>query len=188
MDVPLANQGKTIPQTPYHPSSPSPPTNILPFTSIALDFIVKLPQSNSYDTILTVTDIFSKASIFIPCNETVDAEQTTTLYATYILPHYGLPSQSISEQDPYFTSTFSQELCRLLQVEQNISTVYHPQTDGQSKCTNQWLKQYLWIFENFQQNNWAHWLPLAQYTHNSWPNATTKKMPFKLIIVTDTTS
>ena len=38
----------------------------LPFKSIALDFIVKLPESNSYDTILTITDTFSKASIFIP--------------------------------------------------------------------------------------------------------------------------
>jgi hypothetical protein len=35
--------------------------------------------------------------------------------------------------------------------------------------------QYLHIFVNFQQNNWASWLPLAQYTHNSWPNTTTKK-------------
>ena len=42
----------------------------LPFTSVAMDFIVKLPNSNSYDTILTITDTFSKASIFIPCNET----------------------------------------------------------------------------------------------------------------------
>jgi hypothetical protein len=42
-----------------------------PFTSIALDFIVKLPQSNTYDTILTITDTFSKASIFIPCNEAI---------------------------------------------------------------------------------------------------------------------
>ena len=69
----------------------------------------------------------------------------------------------------------------LLQVEQNISTAHHPQTDGQSECTNQWLEQYLCIFRNFHQNDWAHWLSLAQYTHNLWPNATTKKTPFKLI-------
>lgn len=93
-------------------TNPKPPlfpipsdTYTLPFTSIALDFIVKLPQSNNYDTILTITDTFSKASIFIPCNETTDAEQTATLYATYVLPHYGLPSRIISDRDPRFTST-----------------------------------------------------------------------------------
>ena len=77
------------------------------FTSIAMDFIVKLPISESYDTILTITDTFSKASIFIPCNKTINAKHTAKLYATYILPHYGLPTCIISDRDPCFTSTFS---------------------------------------------------------------------------------
>ena len=132
-----------------------------------MDFIVKLPLSNTYDTILTITDTFSKASIFIPCNETTDAENTALLYATYVLPHYGLPSRIISDRDPRFTATFTKELCRILQVEQNISTAYHPQTDGQSERTNQKLEQYLQIFIDYHQNDWDRWLPLAQYTLNA---------------------
>ena len=108
-----------------------------PFTSIAMDFIVKLPLSKSYNTILTIMDTFSKASIFIPCNESINAENTAKLYATYVLPHYGLPTRIISDQDPCFTSTFSRELCHTLGITQNISTAYHPQTDGQSERTNQ---------------------------------------------------
>ncbi len=54
------------------------------------------------------------------------------------------------------------ELCRNLKIKQNISTAYHPQTDGQSERTNQWLEQYLRIFENGAQTDWAKWLPLAQ--------------------------
>jgi hypothetical protein len=42
-----------------------------------------------------------------------------------------------------------------LDIEQNISTAYHPQTDGQSERTNQWLEQYLRVYCNFQQDNWA---------------------------------
>ena len=110
-------------------------TYATPFTSIAMDFIVKLPLSDSYDTILTITDTFSKASIFIPCNETINAEQTAKLYATYVLPHYGLPHRIISDQDPRFTSVFSRELCHTLGITQNISTAYHPQTDGQLETT-----------------------------------------------------
>ena len=82
-----------------NPTNPKPPlfpipsdTYTLPFESIALDFIVKLPHSDTYNTILTITDTFSKASIFIPCNETIDTEKTALLYASYVLPHYGLPS------------------------------------------------------------------------------------------------
>ena len=90
-----------------------------------MDFIVKLLISESFDTILTITDTFSKASIFIPCNETINAEQTTKLYTTYILPHYGLPTCIISNCDPCFTSVFSRELCCTLGIAQNISTAYH---------------------------------------------------------------
>ena len=147
-----------------------------------MDFIVKLPFSESYDTILTITDTFSKASIFIPCNESINAENTAKLYTTYVLPHYGLPTHIISNRDPRFTSTFSRELCCTLGITQNISTAYHPQTDGQSERTNQQLEQYLHIFINYHQQNWASLLPLAQYTLNAWPNATTKKAPFELIM------
>jgi hypothetical protein len=63
-----------------------------------------------------------------------------------------------------------------------LSLAYHPQTDGQSEWTNQWLEQYLQIFGNYSQNNWANWLPLAQYVHNSWMNETTKQTLFNLLI------
>ena len=167
-------------QPPLFPISSE--TYSTPFSSIAMDFIVKLPLSESYDTILTITDTFSKASIFIPCNETIDAASTAKLYATYVLPHYGLPSRIISDRDPRFTSAFSRELCRALSINQNLSTAYHPQTDGQSERTNQRLEQYLRIFIDSYQTNWASLLPLAQYTLNATPNATTHKAPFQIIL------
>ena len=79
-------------------------------------------------------------------------------------------------------ATAMRELCENLNIKQNISTAYHPQMDRQSKPTNQWLEQYLQIFGNRAQTDWAKWLPLAQYTHNTWPSATTGKSPFKLIM------
>ncbi len=74
------------------------------------------------------------------------------------------------------------ELCRNLNIKQNISTAYHPQTDRQSERTNQWLEQYLQIFRNRAQTDWSKWLLLAQYTHNTWPSATTSKSLFELIM------
>ena len=171
------------------PNKPKPPPFPItsdpydtPFTSIAMDFIIKLPLSESYDTILMIMDTFSKASIFIPCNKSINAKNTAKLYATYVLPHYRLPTCIISDRDPCFTSTFSRELCRTLEIVQNISTAYHPQTNGHSERTNQRLEQYLCIFIDYHQQNWASLLPLAQYTLNAWPNATTKKAPFELIM------
>jgi hypothetical protein len=54
--------------------------------------------------------------------------------------------------------------------------------DGQSKRGNQHVKQYLQIYGNDKQNDWADLLALAQFTHNIWPNESTKQTPFNLLI------
>jgi hypothetical protein len=176
------NKVNTNPTKPaVYPITPAP--DALPFQTIALDFIMKLPKSQGYDTILTITDHnCSKASIFIPCKEAIDSEGVAKAYAQHVIPHYGIPRKVISDRDPCFTSNFTRELCRLLGVKQNISTAYHPQTDGQSERTNQLLEQYLRIVCAKDQNSWADWLPLAQYVRNSWPSSTTTKAPYKLIL------
>ena len=105
-----------------------------------MDLIVKLPQSQGYDSILTITDHdCSKAAIFIPCNKTIDAVGIAELYGRNVFPHYGPPKKVTSDRDPRFAANFSRELCKHLGIKQNISTAYHPQTDGQSERMNQWL-------------------------------------------------
>src|SRR5712672_3946430 len=102
-----------------NPSKPAlfpitPEPNALPFQTISLDFIVKLPELEGFDTILTITDHdCSKAAMFMPCNETVNAAGVAKLYATYVFPHYGLPRKIISDRDPRFASNFSREMCNL---------------------------------------------------------------------------
>jgi hypothetical protein len=105
------------------PLSPITPVyKALPFQTIALDFIVKLPISNGYDSILTITDHdCSKAAIFIPCNETISAEGVAKLYLRYVFPRYGLLIKIISDRDPQFTSKFMKELIRLIGVADDSS-------------------------------------------------------------------
>ena len=87
-----------------------------------------------------------------------------------------------SDWDVCFVLKFSSELCWILNIHQNISMAYHPQTNRASKRTNQTSEQYLWVFCRTQQNNWHAWLPLSQYTKNSWLSATMKKTPYDLFI------
>src|SRR5579863_8277355 len=98
------------------------------------------------------------------------------------LVHNRIPKKIILDRDPRFIAHFSKELCRILGIKQNLSTAFHPQTDGQSKRTNQSLEQYLRIVCSQDQKEWSKWLPLAQYTHNSWPSSITKKTPLELIL------
>jgi len=154
----------------------------MPFETVALNFITKLPVSQGYDLILTVMDHnCSKVVIFIPCKEAITAEETVGLIVQHIFPRFGLPRRFISDRDPRFASRFIQGLCKSMGTAQNISTAYHPQTDGQSECTNQWLEQYLRFWVNEQQDNWCSYLPLAEFTHNNWLNETTGESPFFIL-------
>ena len=94
-------------------------------------------------------------------------EELAKLYFKQVFPHYGVPKKIISDRDPRLTSQLAKDICTEIGIQQNVSTAYHPQTDGQSERTNQTLETYLRIFCNEQQTDWARWLPLAQFSINS---------------------
>ena len=173
--------GTTQPKVPLMPIMPK--DQAPPFATIALDLITDLPLSEGYNSILTITDHdYSKAAIFIPCHKTVTGEGIVQLYMAQVFLHFRVPRKVISDRDPRFMGRFMMELCKQLHIEQNISSAYHPQMDGQSEGTNQWLEQYLWVYGNFQQDNWASLLPLTQFVHNSWPSDITKMTPFDILM------
>ncbi|THH01893.1 hypothetical protein EW145_g6834 [Phellinidium pouzarii] len=70
------------------------------------------------------------------------------------------------------------ELYKLLHIEGNPSTAYHPQTDGQMECVNQELEQYLWLYVNHHQTDWADWLSLAEFAYNNHEHSATKMSLF----------
>src|SRR6201999_2115944 len=124
---------------PLNPIVPVP--RATPFQTMAIDFIVKLPLSEGYDSILSITDHdCTKGVILIPCNKTINVEGVVRLFKDRVFPFVGLPQKVISDRDPRFTATFFRELCDLLGIRQNLSMAYHPQMDGQSKKTNQHME------------------------------------------------
>ena len=125
------NKINTHPTQP--PLFPITSSNHLPFQTIAIDFIMKLPLSYGNNTILMITDHkVSKASIFLPCKETIDAVSIAELYATHVFPHYGIPLKVISDRDPRFDSAFTTNLCKLLGIRQHKHCL---------SPTNQWSVQ-----------------------------------------------
>jgi hypothetical protein len=172
---------KTITRRNTPPLVPIVPTHTLPFATITMDFITKLPVSGGCDSILTVTDHdCTKAVILVPCKEQMTTEEFLELYREKVFPYTGLPQKVISDRDVRFTSTLFKELCKQLAIDQNMSTAYHPQTDGQSERTNQTVETILRLYCNQEQDNWREWLPVVQYIINSRPSATTKQSPYEL--------
>ena len=116
----------------------------LPFATMSVNFVVKLPLSKGSDSILTVTDQgCTKAVILVPCREDMGAEAVAKLFKECVFPYTGIPTKLISDRDTRFTSAWFRELCRALGVDQNMSTAYHPQTDGQFERTNQTMEGLL---------------------------------------------
>jgi len=109
-----------------------------------MDLITDLPKSQGFDSILTIVDQgCSKAAKFIPCTKTIDGTGVVLKYLKHLVPWFGLPKQIILDQDPRFTSAFAKEMCKALGIQQNLSTAFHPRTDGQTERMNAWIEQYL---------------------------------------------
>ena len=83
-----------------------------------------------------------------------------------------------SDQDTEFVTHFFRSLGTALDMKLHFTSGYHPKGDGQTEQSNQTLEQYLRVYCNYQQDNWADLLPLAEFFYNNTPSATTGVSPF----------
>jgi transposase InsO family protein len=149
------------------------------WSSISMDFIVGLPPSPSgHDAILVTVDRFTKMAHFSATKTTANAADVARLFLQDVYRLHGLPTDIVSDRDKIFRSTFWQHLLALLGVKPNMSTAFHPQTDGQTERVNQSLEQYLRVFCTYQQDNWQELLPSAEFAYNNAVHASTGKSPF----------
>ncbi|GJT81764.1 reverse transcriptase domain-containing protein [Tanacetum coccineum] len=146
---------------------------------IAMDFVTKLPRTSSgHDTIWVIVDRLTKSAHFLPMREDYKMERLARLYLNEIVARHGVPISIISDRDSRFTSRFWQSMQEALGTRLDMSTAYHPQTDGQSERTIQTLED-MWCcdkaqttVENFKDAGFIPlWLsqPMARrFLKNNW--------------------
>jgi hypothetical protein len=143
-----------------------------------MDFIEGLPSSDGFNMIIVIIDRLTKMALFIPTHSDVDAPEVAMIFLQNVFAKHGTPSDIISDRGKHFTSRFWTSLCALLNIKGNLSTAYHPQTDGQTERVNQILEQFLRIYINYQQDDWANLLPLAEFAYNNTAHSATSLTPF----------
>lgn len=149
----------------------------------SLDFIGPLPPSgpHKYNSILVVVEKLTRLATFIPTHTNISAADTASLFFTHIVCRFGFPKVLISDRDSKFTSTFWQTLWKLTKTKFNMSSSFHPQTDGATEIINKVLKQMIRAYTDEKQTNWAEHLPYFEFAYNNSINSTTKYTPFFLL-------
>ena len=143
-----------------------------------MDFIEGLPNADGFDCILVIVCRLTKAALFIETHATDDTHTLARLFLKHVFSKHGVPHDIISDRGKLFVSKFWSSLCELLGIKANLSTAYHPETDGQTERVNQILEQYLRLYINYQQDDWIHLLPLAEFAYNNTPHSATQVSPF----------
>ncbi|GKB94372.1 putative reverse transcriptase domain-containing protein, partial [Tanacetum coccineum] len=122
--------------------------------NITMDFVTKLPKSSQgYDTIWVIVDRLTKSAIFVPMRETDPMEKLARMY--------------LKE--------------KALGTNLDMSTAYHPQTDGQSERTIQTLEDMLRACVIDFGNGWVKHLPLVEFSYNNSYHASIKAAPFEAL-------
>jgi len=110
----------------------------------------------------------------------VSLEEIAKIYHDKIWKLHGIPRTILSDRRPQFASKFIEELTKVLGTKRMLSTVYHPQTDGQTEQINQEIGTFLRHYVNYQQDNWMEWLVVVEFQYNNKKHVATGWTLFKL--------
>ena len=147
--------------------------------TISMDFVMPLPRSEGNTGILVVVDRLTKMAHFIAIRKEITTLETAETLMRNVFKLHGLPDKIISDRGTQFTAKVIQEMYKKLDITSALSSVYHPQTDGQTERVNQDLETYIRMFCTHQQDDWANWLHLAEFAYNNKEHSTIKTSLFK---------
>ncbi|KAJ9532204.1 hypothetical protein QJQ45_003892 [Haematococcus lacustris] len=153
-----------------------------PWDSVSMDLIVKLPASgpNKYDSILVFVDILTKMVHLVMTWESMSATQYAKLFLEHVFQLHGMSRSVVSDRGPQSHNRIWVEVTKLLQVQVNLSSAYHPETDGQTERVNRVIEEMLRHFIRPDQLDWAEYLPLVEFAINNAWQESVRSTPFNL--------
>ncbi|GJZ34683.1 putative reverse transcriptase domain-containing protein [Tanacetum coccineum] len=152
------------------------------YARIAMDFVTKLPRTSSgHDTTWVIMDRLTKSAYFLPMREDYKMDRLARLYLNEIVARHGVPISIISDRDSRFTSRFWQSMQEELGTRLDMSTSYHPQTDGQSEHTIQTLEDMLRACVRDFRGSWDVHLPLVEFSYNNSYHSSVRSALFETL-------
>ena len=152
---------------------------------LLMDFITGLPiltdwKGDSDDSILVIVDLLTKMIYYKLVKVTINTLGLAEVIINVGMRHHGLLDSIVTNRGLLFTSKFWSSLYYFLDIKWRLSTAFHLRIDGQTERQNSTMEAYLQAFVNFEQNNWARLLLIAEFAYNNAKNASTSFTPFEL--------
>lgn len=151
------------------------------WTNLSMDFITCLPHSQGKTVIFVVACRLSKFVHFIAMSHPYTAATVAQQFFINIFIQHGLPRSIVCDRNVIFLSEFWQQLFKLQGVSFNLSSAYHPKSDGQIEVINRTLEMYWRCFTSSRPKEWIKWLLRAEYCYNTSFHCTIKMTPHEAI-------
>lgn len=153
---------------------------------LGVDLIVDLPESagDGFNAICVFACHLSKMVRIIPTRTTLDSPGFAKLFIREVFPHYGMPRAIVSDRGPQWNSEFFRALCERMNIRLQLSTAYHPQTNGLVERFNEVISAALRHFVAADQRDWDEKLPFIEYAMNSAYDQSTQSTPFRMNRIT----
>ncbi len=131
------------------------PIGHAPWASVTMDLITQLPPTKDGNTAIVVfTDKLTKMIHIIPTITKYTAPILADIFLQNVFRFHGMPETFLSDRDSKFNSTFWKEFFRICNVKINMSSSYHPQTDGQTEVVKKSIENYRRRFGAEKQDDW----------------------------------
>jgi transposase InsO family protein len=117
----------------------------------------------------------------VPCKSNLTAEGAADIHYSDVFRLHGIPKKIFSDRSLQFAAHVMRALYKRLGIETGFTTAYHPQGNGKVECKNQEVEQYLCLFCNKRQDDWAFHLPAAEFVLNSCLHSGASQTPFEIV-------
>ncbi|KAL1208034.1 hypothetical protein V5N11_008182 [Cardamine amara subsp. amara] len=151
------------------------------WSEVSMDFIEGLPLSAGKSVIMVVVDRLSKAAHFIALAHPYSALSVAQTFLDNVYKLHRCPVSIVSDRDVVFTSEFWKEFFKLQGVTLQMSSPYHPKSDGQTEVVNRCLESYLRCMCHAQPHLWSKWLALAELWYNTNNHTSTNTTQFEIV-------
>lgn len=129
---------------------------------MSIEFIEGLPKSDGFDSILVVVESLSTYGHFVGLKHPFSAPSVAAVFIKEIIRLHGTSISIITDRDQVFVSKFWSELFQLQGTKLRLSSVYHPQIDGQAEVVNGGIETYLCSFTSGRPKEWFRFLSWAE--------------------------